>query len=336
MTGLGHPEDSQPPANPQPDSHRGVPQGVPPQSVPPQGPPGGPTGGATFGESAELTDSLLRQSARFSAMTGVVLYGLSGSGSLLTMIWGPSSAMSLEQLITAVFLTGTAAALGFGVSRSRRSGDTRPLLTSGLLIIALTGAYLVLTGAPDVYLYMPELFAVFVAPPLLTIGLAALAWLTERIQGPPTRRVTGVPADPYPWVSTAIATALYGYAFIFALVLFLFSLDGGSGLFGDGSDPTPINVQMSAFALCLPFPLLVIGLSASLSGRVRTSTPIFVTGTLAAAIVLVSVPQALAEFIDPWPIRCFLALFLTAPLLWPILRSWKGIPAPHRRSWLGL
>lgn len=88
--------------------------------------------------------------------------------------------------------------------------------------------------------------------------------------------------------------------------------------------------------LCLPFPLLVIGLSASLSGRVRSTAPIFVTAVLAALTILPSAPQVLMELRYAWPLRWALTLLLAAPLFWPILRSWQGVPEDRRRSWFGL
>ncbi|WP_017580642.1 hypothetical protein [Nocardiopsis valliformis] len=309
MTTSGPSENNQPAESPQRSPHQGVP----------------------FGAPAVLTDSLLRQSARFSAMIGVLLYGLAGGGALLS----PSRSTGPEALVPVVCFLGVAAALGFGVHHSRRAGDTLPVLATGLLVIVLLGVYWVLGVAPPFYLDLLELYAVFVTPVLGAVALAALAWLTERAQGPPTRQVSSIPADPYPWVSTVFAVALYGVVFLYAVVMY-FLLAGGLNFDQVPEEPAPTNVLLGTLALCLPLPLLLIGLSASLSGRVRSTAPIFVTAGLAGLAVLLSVPQVLVDFTDAWPLRWALALLLAAPLVWPILRSWQGIPAHRRCSWSGL
>lgn len=303
----------------------------PENNQPAESPQHRPRQGVSFGAPAVLTDSLLRRSARFSAMIGVLLYGLAGGSALLS----PSRSTGPEALVPVVCFLGVAAALGFGVHHSRRAGDTVPVLATGLLVMVLLGVYWVLGVAPPFYLDLAELYAVFVTPVLGAVALAALAWLTERVQGPPTRRVSGVPADPYPWASTVFAVALYGVVCLFAAVLYM-TLRSGLD-FGLGPpEPAPAHILLGMLGLCLPFPLLLIGLSASLSGRVRSTAPIFVTAALAALAVLLSAPQALVELTDARPLRWALALLLAAPLVWPILRSWRGVPEHRRRSWVGL
>lgn len=215
MATPGPSENNQPAESPQHSPHQGVP----------------------FGAPAVLTDSLLRQSARFSAMTGVVLYGLAGGSALLS----PARSTGPEALVPVVCFLGVAAALGFGAHRSRRAGDTLPVLATGLLVIVLLGVYWFLGMAPPFYLDVPGLYAVFVTPVLGAVALAALAWLSERAQGPPTRQVSGIPADPYPWVSTVFAVALYGVVCLFAAVLYM-TLRGGFDFgLGPRSRPRPTS-----------------------------------------------------------------------------------------------
>lgn len=323
MTTPGPAEKDQRPERPrrgpQPGPQRGVPSGVPGRVHPP----------------AVLTDSRPRWSARFSATVGAVLYGLGAGSAALSVLGSWPRTPGLQDLLTVVFLLSAAAALGFGVHRSRQAGDALPVLVAGLLATALLGVYWTLGGIPRSYQGMSALHAVFIAPVLCAVALAALARLTERFQGPPTSRVTSVRAHPYPWVSTVFALVLYAVVCLFAAMTY-FLLAGGLNVDPVPAEPAPATVLLSALGLCLPLPLLVIGLSASLSGRVRTAAPIFVTAALAALAVLLSAPLVLVEFTDAWPLRWALTLLLVLPLFWPLLRSWKSVPEAHRRSWFGL
>ncbi|GAA1080367.1 hypothetical protein [Nocardiopsis metallicus] len=301
----------------------------PPNNRPPETPRGAPAG-----LPAVVTDSLLRQSARFSAVTGLVMYGLGGTHSLLSMTRF-SGALFVGNLLTAVLLLSAATALGFGVHRSRLVGHAVPVLQAGLFALALLSGYWLMNGVPLGFPGGAVLYVLFTAPALTASALAAAAWLTERIQGPPTRQVPGVPADPYPALSTGFAVLLYAVVCLGAAILFIL-LDGGLDFDPTPVEPAPPSVLLGTLGLCLPFPLLMIGLALSLSTRARTTTPIFVTAVFAAIALLVSAPAAFVEFFAESPLHWALVPFLVAPLVWPIIRSWQGIPAERRRSWFGL
>jgi hypothetical protein len=177
-------------------------------------------------------------------MIGVLLYGLVGGSALLS----PARSTGPEALVPVVCFLGVAAALGSGVHHSRRAGDTLPVLATGLLVIVLLGVYWVLGVAPPFYLDVPELYAVFVAPVLGAVALAALARLSERVQGPPARQVSGVPADPYPWVSTVIAVVLYGVVCLFGAVMYTLSA-GGLDFDPVPVEPAPTRILLGALGL---------------------------------------------------------------------------------------
>ena len=281
-----------------------------------------------------LTDSLLRQSARFCALIGVVLYGLNAASTMLTMSRFPGGSRFLADLFSAAVFLGAAAALAFGVHRSRRRGDALPVVHMCLLAAAVIGAYWLMGGPASPYQETVFMYALAVAPALLSGGLGTAAWLSEKALGTPLRRVAGVPANPYPWMSTVFAVALYAPVCLVAALAFAFMSDGTTLLPGQ-PDPAPAYVQAGVLGLCLPFVLVTTGFAASLSGRVRTSAPIFATGAISLVTVLVATPQAFQGIIEPWPVRWMFALLLATPLVWPVLHAWKGTGEQQKRRWFG-